>query len=121
MAGFETYRDAHESMTVYLHDFVQFLGRLDSDPQRDLLELQAITEEHGVLTKRQTAWSRAFDKLLERGPGASESDIAKLQIWRTVVDLTLALDICKCFVLQIRAFSIRISSLYSQSISTERC
>lgn len=121
MAGFETYRDAHESMTVYLHEFVRFLGKLHPDPRRDLANLQAIIEEHEVLKTRHTAWSRAFDKLLQQGPGASESDIAKLQIWQMAVDLILALDLCKCFVLRIRAFSIRISSICFQSVLTERC
>jgi hypothetical protein len=120
VAGFETYCDAHESMTVYLHDFVRFLGSLHPDPRHDLSKLQAVIEEHGLLTKRLTAWSQAFDKLIEQGPGASESDIAKLQIWRKAAELILALDICKCFILQIRAFFIPVSSLYFQSILTAR-
>jgi hypothetical protein len=96
ISGFETYRDAHESMGLYLHDFGRFLGRLQPDPERDLAELQSIVEEHGVLTNRHEDWCQAFDKLLANGADASESDLAKLQIWRTAVDLTLGLDICKC-------------------------
>lgn len=103
-SGFETHFDAHESMTVYLHDFVRFLGRLQPDPERGLAELQSIIEEHVVLSNRHTAWCLAFDKLLEQGPGASESDIAKLQIWRTAVDLTLSLDICEYSSLQTRRY-----------------
>ena len=74
-------------MTVYLHDLVRFLGSLRITPPR--------VEQHKILAARHAAWSQAFSKLLETGSGASDSDVAKLQIWRIVVDMTIELDLCE--------------------------
>lgn len=88
--GFE---EAHTSMTIYLHEFIMFLNSLDSFIQRDISDLQAIVDTHTALRDRHFAWSKAFDTLLETGPIASASDVAKLQVWRTLIDMTLELNV----------------------------
>jgi hypothetical protein len=95
VSAFNSFEEAHSSMNVYLHDFILFLASLDPGLPRDLPQLQAITEQHRVLTKRHTAWGKAFDDLLERGPTATESDIAKLQVWRTLIDVMLELNVAR--------------------------
>lgn len=80
-------------MAVFLHEFVQFLGKLAPDLPRDLSKLQAIIEQHTALTKRHAAWCQAFDDLLEQAPAATETEIATMQLWRTMIDMMLGLNI----------------------------
>jgi hypothetical protein len=95
VSAFNNFEEAHSSMNVYVYEFILFLASLDPGLPRDLPQLQAIIEQHTVLTKRHTAWGKAFDDLLERGPTATESDIAKLQVWRTLIDIMLELDFAR--------------------------
>jgi hypothetical protein len=95
VSAFNTFGEAHSSMNVYLHDFILFLASLDPGLPHDLPRLQTIIEQHTVLAKHHTAWCKAFDDLLKRGPTATESDIAKLQVWRTLIDVMLELNVAR--------------------------
>lgn len=109
VSSFKTYEEAHSSMTVYLHDLVRFLGSLQVTPPR--------VEEHNALAARHVAWSHAFSNLLEQGSGASDSDVAKLQIWRIVVDMTIELDLCELYHFpNTRQFAARSNNLYFEDV-----
>jgi hypothetical protein len=93
ITALDTFEEAHSSMTIYLHEFILFLNSIDSSIRRNIYDLQTIVNKHTALRDRHIAWCKAFDVLLEQGPIASASDVAKLQVWRTLVDMTLELDI----------------------------
>jgi len=95
VSAFNSFEEAHSSMNAYLHEFILFLASLDPDLPRDLPRLQVIIAQQTLLTKRHIAWGKAFDDLLERGPTATESDIAKLQVWRTLIDIMLELNFAR--------------------------
>jgi hypothetical protein len=95
VSAFNSFEEAHSSMNAYVHEFILFLASLDLGLPRDLPQLQVIIEQHTVLRKRHTAWGKAFDDLLEREPTATESDVAKLQVWRTLIDIMLELNFAR--------------------------
>jgi len=42
VSAFNSFEEAHNSMNVYLHEFILFLASLDPDLPRDLPRLQAM-------------------------------------------------------------------------------
>lgn len=93
VSSFGSFQEAQSSLTFYLHEYMFFLGSFNPDLPSDLPTLQAINEQHTVLKTRHAAWCKAFDRLLETGPVASENNIAKMQVWRIMIDMTLEFNI----------------------------